>query len=719
MIKFIKWLLISVVGLTVLAAVAAVVLVFTLDWNAYRDQIAQVVEEQTGRELHIEGDLGISIIPLGLQLGRAQLANAPGYGDEPFASVEEVRVSVAIMPLFKKQVEVDTILLDGVTLRLAQKGPEQNNWSDLAQRDESTAADAPAKDEGGPGEGAGDGAPDIKLTVAGVSLRDASVEFRDLAQNKTYRVAPVNLQLGRVVLGEPVDVSGDLRFEGTGLPVIDARWVATVTVPTSPGQVKVDGLELNVTASGEAVPGGEQTVTLTGSPRFGMQDGVLVWPDLQLTLANLAMSADLRADTGAGAVQASLQLTKFSPRELMQRLGLDIPATADPDVLKTAAMDAKLSVANGRINLEPINLSLDDTRAKGFVRVLSPDGPVVRAGLDVNGINLDRYLPPGGGEGGDAGQGGGEQAGGTAEDNPLAALRPLDLEADLTLGALTVSGMQMSDAVIKVTAKDGIVRMRPFNFKMYGGRYEGNVRLDVNGAQPRFQFSEQLVDVQAAPLLRDLLGQDPITGRANMTFTGEGVGLSPDAIMRSMVAKVDFRFLDGAVKGVNVARQLRVANARLKGGETPPEEPKETDFAVLGGSLKYNKGVVSNDDLDVKTPLMRITGVGKANVLEQSLDYRLTVNLVASLKGQGGEGLDELRNLPIPLRIQGSFTDPKVSVDLAGAVSAKQKQRLEAETQKIEQKADEEEEKLKDEVDEKAREAEKKLQDRFKNMLNR
>ena len=82
-----KKLLYIVVGIAAFFVLAAIAVSLFFDPNDYRDQIAEEVRRETGRELVIEGDLGLSVFPrFGIDIGRTTLGNAPGFGSEPFLS---------------------------------------------------------------------------------------------------------------------------------------------------------------------------------------------------------------------------------------------------------------------------------------------------------------------------------------------------------------------------------------------------------------------------------------------------------------------------------------------------------------------------------------------------------------------------------------------------------------------------------------------------------
>ena len=166
--KLIKYLIITVVVLVLLLVAGAGILVATVDPNDYKDDIIKLVKESTGRTLTLEGDLGFTFFPaLGVSLGEAQLSNASGFGDQPFAKVSQLGVSVDLLSLLKFSVQADTIVLDGLRVNLQKNKNGNTNWDDLAQQ---PATEAPAKDATEPKE-----EKQLGLEIAGVRITDSQV----------------------------------------------------------------------------------------------------------------------------------------------------------------------------------------------------------------------------------------------------------------------------------------------------------------------------------------------------------------------------------------------------------------------------------------------------------------------------------------------------------------------------------------------------------------
>jgi AsmA protein len=219
---------------------------------------------------------------------------------------------------------------------------------------------------------------------------------------------------------------------------------------------------------------------------------------------------------------------------------------------------------------------------------------------------------------------------------------------------------------VRVDGKDGLVDVDPLSARLYEGSLQGKARLDARTDMPKTTLEQSLTGVQVGPLLKDLAGNDTLTGRTELSSDLSMSGLDPEAIKKSLDGTLRFAFTDGSVKGINIPRLIRQARARLEGETLPPEkEVLRTDFSELTGSARITDGLVQNDDLLLKSPLLRVEGEGQASLPKETIDYRLTTTIVGTLTGQGGEEIQELEGVPIPVQIGGTFQKPSFKLDLA------------------------------------------------------
>ena len=107
----------------------------------------------------------------------------------------------------------------------------------------------------------------------------------------------------------------------------------------------------------------------------------------------------------------------------------------------------------------------------------------------------------------------------------------------------------------------------------------------------------------------------------------------------------------------------QVSTAALKSGF---DSSQKTDFAVLGGTFVITKGVLTNNDLVMQSPLLRLAGKGKVNLLARTQNYRLEPKVVGSLRGQGDKF--ERKGIVVPIIVTGTWDNPIWRPDLVGAL---------------------------------------------------
>ncbi|MFN2348459.1 MAG: AsmA family protein [Thioalkalivibrio sp.] len=702
--KWLKRALIALVVLAVLAGVLAAYLIATFDPNAYKDRISAAVKEQTGRDLVIEGEIGLTLFPrLGLSLGETYLSNAEGFGDEPFARIGEVTLSVALMPLLRRDLQVSAVRLVELNLNLARDAQGRNNWDDLVAE-----ADAPATDDRPDHEPGGPGLRD--LDIGGVEVRNARVTWRDEQAGSALRLDPLNLTLGRIRPGveSPLELSLSLYQEDPAMRVsVDLN--ALVNLDPASQRYALRRMVAAIEAEGESLP---RTIEakLEADMAVNLADGVasierMTLETLGLQLVGLVQVRDLDGDKPM--VTGELRSNTFSVRELLEKLGQAVPETADPEVLKNVALDLAFEADAEAASLTQLLVQLDDTRLRGNARVSNYERPAILAELDVDRINLDRYLPPPADEPASAPADAPAREGWPDDpiELPVEMLRSLNVNAKLAIAEMTVSRLKLTAISLTLVSRDGLVEIRPLTGNLYEGSVEARMSLDVRGNTPRYAFEPKLQGVSIGPLLDDLAEDEgKLAGTTRLNASINSRGSSVKQMVSALNGTGDFEFANGAIKGINIAQIIRDTEARFRGRAVEKsDEPNQTDFSELRGSFNIANGVLTNNDLSASSPLLRVQGQGTADLPQEQLDYRADTTLVASLEGQGGRGLEELRGVNLPIRVRGPFSDPSFSLDLKPVLEGRVREEVE---RKIE-------ESVQPRIDEQRESIEQRLRDRL------
>jgi AsmA protein len=414
---------------------------------------------------------------------------------------------------------------------------------------------------------------------------------------------------------------------------------------------------------------------------------------------NISGHVDGTAITGEDPrFNGALTFAEFVPRKLLQALGQENPQTVDSAVLGKADATLTWDASLQHFAATALMLHLDDSTLEGNARVDSFETPAITFTVMLDQFNLDRYLPPEAKADADRDTKNGDSkvaktSTETGKDDalPLEALRQLNLNGRLGIGRLQAFNLRSRDIEIQVKSRDGVLKINPLGAKLYEGAVQGDITLDVRKDTPRFSVNEKLTGVQAGPLLKDLTGKEQLLGTANIKANLSGAGTSSEQIRQTLNGTAGFEFTDGAVKGVNIASLIRSAQAKIKGQSVPEQtEPNQTDFALMKGTATITKGKVNNDDLLLKSPLLRITGEGKVSLPKETIDYTLTTKFVGSLKGQGGEEMTELKGVSIPVHVGGTFSKPTYVPDLAAVLSdaakAEVQKKVEKEARKLQKK---------------------------------
>ncbi len=729
----------KVIGIVVALLITLVITIpFFIDLNDYKPQISDAVQEATGRELDIKGDIDLSLFPwIGLALGAVQLSNAEGFSDAPFAQLERMDIQLKLLPLFKKSIEMKAIVLHGLGLNLEINKQGVSNWDDLAQgsTEEKVAEESVIKES----SEVSTALPLASLSVEGVELIGAHIVYIDHTTGAKYTLSDLSLETGAVVLNEPLDVIFNTGFESNqpevqGHAALTSRIVYNLEKQqyrlektaiklsfdsqelSSKGQVDLNfdalldlvaqqydlnGTLLRVAIDSPDMPEGQAIVNLSMDIAANLTSQKATLSDIKLESYGLNLSGDVQAKTiiDAPEFQAKFDLTPFNPRDMMKKFAIEVPQTADATVLTKADLNLKLKGSTEWIEVTELNVNFDDTTLSGTVAVHDFEKPKIIYDLVMNRIDADRYLPPE--RESDAveksvpGTGTAETTTTTEPELPLDTLRDLNIDGRFLVGRLKVSNLKMNDVRADLKAKNGIFRLHPLGMKLYEGQYQGDISIDVNQAIPSFSLNEKVDGVQAGILLKDLMDDDLISGKANLAAKVTAQGLTPEEITKTLNGSAHFLFSDGALKGINLAHTLRKAKAKLKGKSLPESNVKQTDFAKLSGSFLIKNGIVKNDDLEATLPFARVTGEGRVDLPQESLNYRVKAKIVNTSKGQGGAELSELKGLTIPVRIKGHFSEPDIKLDMRKLIDEQAKKKLKEKKEKLKAKA---EEKVKDKL---------------------
>jgi AsmA protein len=622
-----------------LGAIIALLLVFAIAvWlfvkpNEFKDRIIASVKSSTGRELALPGDIRLSIFPwVALELGPATLGSPPEFGGAPFASVRHVALSVRLLPLLHKQLEVGRIEITGLDLQLSKDAAGHGNWQLLSSDQGRASATASTSNAVRPA------LPEL----AGLTIKDSRLSYQGMVADK------LQVDIGPVQTTDPIAVSASLQLSSapaaTPVPV-SAKFQFRFDPATQ--ALDIPGLSVQVAAA-----------RLNGSIN-GTK--VLDAPDLH----------------------GRFNLEPISPRDLMKTLDITPPATRDPKVLSSLVMSGAFAFAHNALHLTDLAVQLDDSLLNGSLSVDDLDSNAISFDLALDQIDLDRY--------GSADAAPAHVAAAAAvsaakpAELPTDSLKRLNLHGNARVARARISGITLTNLTVGLQAKDAVIHVAPIAATLYGGSCQGELTLDGHAAPPALKLQQSLSNVDVALLLHDFAKTQRLSGRGELTLNLTANGRDSDAMLKSLSGRVTANLAGGAVEGMDLWYQINRALSLIKKQSAlAGSDSGRTKFDVFKASADIASAVATTKDLSIYSGNLRVTGQGSANLLTKAIDYRVHA---AILKGApGGIGASSATLADVPMLITGTLNNPSVRPDLQGMAKAQVQQQLDQHKDELKQK---------------------------------
>lgn len=641
--------LLGTLAVVVLAFVAiAVAVAFVFEPNDYRPFLVRTVEDATGRNFALEGDLGLKLFPCcGVSLGSATLGNPEGFPPEPFARFESASISVQIWPLLtRREVQIGTVAVDGLDVHLIELGDGRTNWEF-----ESTEAPAEPAEPAEPSE-----SPVSSLTVEGVKVSNGNVSFTSEASGTTYTAADISVDAGAIGGDTPVPVvvSLNARDDGTGT-------TAAIELRTNLGiagnVIELGKPSLTVTASGKDVPTGEARAEMSAADvRYDTEasSGAAHGLDVLVSLPATRIGVQGEAEFAGDAVTASgtFEIPEGNLRELLAGLPEVDYIPSDPDALKRLNGSGSWALGTTGASLSNLNLHLDDSVVTGSAGLTSFDTGALQADLKIDRLNVDAYAARDDGSAGST-------TNAAPTEIPFESLQDLPIDAKIEIDQLHASGIDLTGLKADL-ANDGKKTSLNVESALLGGRLKLNGSGNPGGS---------------APSLAGRLELDDISPRAALTAFGENVETADPDVLSSLSGSTRWKLGRRSLNLKQMSWQLD--DTRLTGTLGIDDFDKAaTRFDLALDNIDLDaylapgteEETTATDGGDVEIPVEAIRGLDMQGRLTaaalQVMDLQLK-NLEAAVNATDGV----LKLEPLRASLYGGSYVGTITIDATGATS--------------------------------------------------
>lgn len=624
--SLVKWIIGVFAALIVLVVIAMVCIPLFIDPNDYKDEITRKVQEQTGRELSIPGDIKMSISPslkAVFTLGNVNLSSGKTFQDSKFFSSELVDIKLSLWPLISsKKIMVNSIVLKGVNINLVRNNSGGTNWSDLAggsketQKNKETPLAASSPPLAKPAQAL------PKIDIGGIKITDSNVTFIDQQAGRTIKLTNFNLNAGHIEENNPFPFDANFTISlkdgknplnaTTGLNgklTFDlARWLFTIDqlklktdITQAPIPVKLIGLEISAKAD---------------------LDKSMV------TVSNLLLTVD---DTTIEGTAAITDLKKPSYKTVL--------------------------------HIDQLNLDRYKTDRKETTAEAAPPGESAPA---ATAVATPPQLKP-------------QNRKADSQIIPADLLRGLTFDAEITIDKLIAAKLVTTNILVKATGKEGLIQLQPFSAELYQGTVTVNGDIDARPDIPTMKLTKAVRGVELGPLFMDMKGKEEIKGKADIKAVITTRGLTQKELIRNANGTMNLSLANGEIARLKIIDTIRMAKQLYEGvsgksaatsAQNKTQSGRSTSFADLSASGIITNGIFKNDDLVAQSELMKVTGKGTLDLNTDQINYLLTIYLAKTLERDEEKDLVEMADTPIPYKVEGTFDNIKQSAVLKEVLKA-------------------------------------------------
>ncbi|MGI9302425.1 MAG: AsmA family protein [Gammaproteobacteria bacterium] len=543
-----------------------------------------------------------------------------------------------------------------------------------------------------------------KGKLAGFTL-DVTATGEDIPDTTAKLQGDVTLDLAAQRYEIP-NLSADVKTTGGDMPETAANLQARASADLTAQRYQLGDAVLKVRAAGEGLPQDGVTADLKTNIAADLNAGTVDVTPLNLQALDLTLDGEIRASDVMTQAKLSggLKSSTFNPRKLMQAFAIEAPVTTDPNVLSKAALNIAFKATDNGTDVPGIDITLDDTKISGKAAVQDFTKPKIGFQLAIDQIDLDRYTAPADPDAPAAEPGEGDAPSDDSLNLPVDTLRSLNVNGQLDIGQLKVSGLRLRNVKATLSAQDGLVQLSPFTLAAYQGRFEGGGSVDVRQDTPQINIESNLKGLEISGFIKDLLGEESsyIRGLSDLGFKLTTSGDKISTLKQQLDGSIRLGASDGALQDAELARKVEAVAALLQ-GRKPAATGEELVFKILDGAAQIENGVLKNENLKLITPIIVAKGEGAADLPQSQVDYRMGIGLATSEGGAKG-------GVYVPIRITGAFDNLSYKLDLEAAAKERLKLELDDQKAKLEARAEEEQEKLRLKAEEERQKLEQKAE---------
>jgi len=629
-------------------------------------------------------------ISLSFNLGHSQVSSK----NQTLASVKQISIEAKVIPPFEQQhIEIAKIVMEQLQLNLSKDKNGIGNWETFSKSTNKTPKKGPPTTPKKAAPETAKNKPAPKISIAGVSINKTQINYNDQSTGQDFTLSDFAINISELVENKPIDMDISTNFSSSNLKLdgnIGLQSSANINLQKQ--RFEFAQMTFDISVKGEAIPGGENKTQLVGNILLDLDKQIANISEMKLSSYNLQLQGGLKAKQllSKPTFNGSLQLAQFSPKELMRNLKINLPPFKNEQVLNNALVKLKFTGNSNQIQLTSLNAQLDEITVQGSAAINNLLKPAYIAKLDINKLHLDDYALQSSEKEKTASQppqpDKPKSVAGKKTEQPLfpvELLRQLNIDGQLRIGEILANGVKLTNIILNLKGKDGLVQLAPIKSDFYNGKLDISSTIDVREDTPKIKLNQDFKQINLGQLLQDATGTQEFTGTANISSNITSSGNLQSVLIKNSNGNAKLLVTDGHIKKLDILHTLRKAQAIYKGESLPSKQQEaNTEFTELKGTMKIKNGVINNNDLSSKSPVMALTGKGYVDLPKEYLDYTLSVQLLNTLSIDEKTDGTDYRSYKIPYTIKGKFNELSQQADMKKVLAEQAKNEIKKSLQK-------------------------------------
>jgi len=659
--KAMKWIIGTLAALALLLTIAVAYIVFAIDPNSYKPQLAELAQEQD-ITLNIAGNLSWQFLPsLALSIGATEITSP--RAEIPAISFEQANLSLAWLPLFKRQLSVKAIRLEGADIQLSTAEQAANTAvAPLA----AAPSSARASDNTLETTDTADAPPAFTLAIESLEISNSRLQLPPTdSATSPQELSDINLLIQGLNLdGETFKLKASFNYSDPALPepmAVKLDTEASVEQNTQVFSLSSTVLEL-LLADKPAIELSLDSLTA------GQPDA----PHLKITgLALNSAGANLQASLSAQSLndnltfESEITVPPLALRKVLSNWAIELPELADKQALQQASLKLSIKGSGDTLSISSLKLTLDDITLDGSTDLVFGPTRNIALQLHSNTVDLNRYVSSA--DESDASDD--KQASAATDTEATLIFAPLvapllwvgdgNASLDISLDGLTIDNIAAEKLQINIKAANNIVQINQLAAHVFDGDINATATINLQRKEPRVNFTATVSELSVDKALIATSGEAALTGSLTAKFQGKTRGNNVEQLHQHLNANGEITLARPYLNTFNIEKSYCDIAALIEKIPSKSDWPQGSQLQDVQASIHLSGKQVFLESYTTGLGNISLSGKGVIDLGKERFDLLAVSRLNGDRTSEQGclVKSKRVRDKDIPIRCKDSFAN--------------------------------------------------------------